>query len=111
MENGKKLNAFVKRLPVDVTEYFQILGEAETKTMRSGMVTLKNGENVGEHSTKSYEEMLVILNGRGEAEINRKERLSIEKGQMVYIPPNTIHNVFNKSDSVLQYIYIVAKAE
>ena len=111
MENGKKLNAFVKSLPVDSTEYFQILGENQTRTMRSGLVTLKSGENVGEHSTKSYEEMLVILNGKGEAEIVGSERIKIKKGQIVYIPPNTTHNVFNNGDSILQYIYIVARAE
>ncbi len=111
MENCKKLNAFVKILPLDSTEYFQILGENQTKTMRSGLVSLKPGENVGEHSTKGYEEMLIILNGKGVAEIIDMERLNIEKGQIVYIPPNTKHNVFNNSNSVLQYIYVVAKAE
>lgn len=111
MENGKELKAFVKSLPVDSTEYFQILGENQTKTMRSGLVTLKPGENVGEHSTKSYEEMLVILDGKGEAEISGSERMKIGKGQIVYIPPKTIHNVYNTCDSVLQYIYVVAKAE
>ncbi|MCX6164691.1 MAG: cupin domain-containing protein, partial [Ignavibacteriae bacterium] len=92
MENSKKLNAFVKSLPIDSTEYFQILGESQTRTMRSGMVTLKSGDNVGEHTTNNYEEMLVILNGKGEVEINKNEKLDIEKGQIVYIPPNTVHN-------------------
>jgi|WetSurMetagenome_2_1015567.scaffolds.fasta_scaffold138011_3 quercetin dioxygenase-like cupin family protein len=111
MENGKKLNAFVKELPVDSIEYFQILGETETQTMRSGLVTLKSGESVGEHTTSNYEEMLVVLSGKGEVEINKGEsRLNIEKGQIAYIPPNTIHNVFNKNDCMLQYIYIVARA-
>lgn len=109
MNNNVELKAFVKSLPVDSTEYFRILGESQTRTMRSGLVTLKPGENVGEHSTKDYEEMLVILNGKGEAEVNNKEKFNIEKGQIVYIPPNTVHNVFNNSDSNLQYIYIVAK--
>jgi len=104
------LNAFVKSLPIDTKDYFQILGETETQTMRSGLVTLKSGESVGEHTTSGYEEMLVILKGKGEAEINNNERLNIKKGQIVYIPPNTIHNIFNKSDSILKYIYIVARA-
>ncbi len=109
MNNNVELKAFVKSLPVNSTEYFKILGESQTRTMRSGMVTLKPGENVGEHSTKDYEEMLVILNGKGEAEVNNKEKFNIEKGQIVYIPPNTVHNIFNTGDSFLQYIYIVAK--
>lgn len=110
MENDKNLQPFVKTLPLESNEYFKILSESETRTMRSGLVTLKPGENVGEHSTNSYEEMLVIINGKGEAEINKGVvKMSIEKGQIVYIPPNTIHNIFNNGESILQYIYIVAK--
>jgi quercetin dioxygenase-like cupin family protein len=101
------LKPFVKVLPIESTEYFRVLGESESKNLRSGLVTLKPGENVGEHSTKNYEEILVILNGKGETEINKSERISFEKNMIVYIPPDTIHNVFNNGDSALQYIYIV----
>jgi mannose-6-phosphate isomerase-like protein (cupin superfamily) len=78
--------------------------------MRSGLVTLKAGENVGEHTTNDYEEILVIIEGKGVAEIVGKDRMDIEKGNIVYIPPKTVHNVFNNGNSLLKYIYIVAKA-
>jgi quercetin dioxygenase-like cupin family protein len=111
MDTNKTHTAFVKKLPEDGESYFQILGTDETISMRSGLVTLKTGKSVGEHTTSGYEEMLVILNGKGEAEINNETKYKIEKGQIAYIPPHTIHNVINNGDEELQYIYIVAKTE
>ncbi|MBI5404135.1 MAG: cupin domain-containing protein [Ignavibacteriae bacterium] len=111
MENKKKIEAFVKNLPVNTESYFQILDSSQTVTMRSGLVTLKKGKSVGEHTTSGNEEMLVILNGKGEVEIKNEEKFSINKGMIAYVPPNTVHNVINNNDEDLQYIYIVAKAE
>jgi mannose-6-phosphate isomerase-like protein (cupin superfamily) len=109
MENEKKLKAFVKILPSEDISYFQILGASETQTMKSGMVTLPIGNSVGEHTTSGNEEMLIILKGKGEVVINNDSNYSIEKGQIAYIPPDTIHNVVNKGEESLQYIYIVSK--
>lgn len=112
MKENSNLLPFIKELPLDSDEYFKILSETETTTMRSGLVTLKKGENVGAHSTNNYEEMLVILSGIGELENNKfKKRLSIKKGDIAYIPPHTVHNVYNIGESILKYIYIVVKAK
>ncbi len=43
MENTTKLEPFVKTLPVGSGDYFKILDESETRSMRSGLVTLKPG--------------------------------------------------------------------
>jgi quercetin dioxygenase-like cupin family protein len=76
------------------------------------MVTLKSGESVGKHSTSDYEEMLIILNGSGTEEISNGESfLKVEKGQIAYIPPGTVHNLTNNNNSSLQYIYVVSKTE
>ena len=107
----KELKPLVINLPENQDSYFKILNETQAVTMRSGLVKLKINENVGEHTTSDYEEMLIILNGKGIVEINGIEPgLEIEKGKVVYIPPHTRHNVFNKGDLELRYIYVVAKA-
>lgn len=111
MNNNKTLKAFVKKLPEEGESYFQILGTDQTFSMRSGLVTLKKGQSVGEHTTSGNEEMLIILCGKGEVEIKNEIKYSIEKGRIAYVPPHTIHNVLNNDDENLQYIYIVAKAE
>ena len=85
-----------------------ILDSTKSVRMRSGFVTLRPGENVGSHNTGQHEELLVILDGSGEVEAQDLGRKSIEKGMVVYIPPNNQHNVYCAGSSPLEYIYIVA---
>jgi mannose-6-phosphate isomerase-like protein (cupin superfamily) len=40
-------------------------GPPETVTMKSGLVILEPGQTVGRHSTRTHEELLVILEGKG----------------------------------------------
>jgi mannose-6-phosphate isomerase-like protein (cupin superfamily) len=78
--------------------------------MRSGLVTLQSGGNVGEHSTKDHEEMLVILEGTGAVEAEGCGRRPVRAGQVVFIPPRTTHNVYNTDSAPLRYVYIAARA-
>jgi len=96
---------------LDSGEYQSLLrGEPKTCGMRSGRVFLKPGEDCGEHSTGQKEELLVFLSGSGQAEIEG-ELLDVGAGKVVYIPPETTHNIKNNSDTqALSYIYCVAPA-
>jgi putative monooxygenase len=76
--------------------------------MRSGRVSLKPGEDVGEHSTGNHEEIVIVLEGRGVACAPDREPLPLEAGQAVYVPPHTTHNMKNLDAPVFQYIYVVA---
>jgi quercetin dioxygenase-like cupin family protein len=78
--------------------------------MRSGLVTLAPGKDVGTHSTEDYEEMIIILEGQGELEAEGAGRRAIGAGQVAYNPPDTRHNVINTGDGPLRYIYVVSKA-
>jgi quercetin dioxygenase-like cupin family protein len=107
--NDKK-KPFVRTLPTDQSEYYEILGKSNAVSMHSGLVTLEPGKDVGKHSTESYEELIVVLDGEGEIEADGVGRTKIQKGQIAYNPPQTEHNLFNTSSRPLRYIYIVAKA-
>jgi len=100
----------ILNLPLDKSDYFEILGDSNAVKMRSGLVTLKAGEEVGVHETEDYEELIVVLNGIGEVETDAVGRRSIQYGQVAYNPPNTRHNVRNTGSEPLRYIYIVSKA-
>jgi len=104
------LKPLVIDLPLDRDDYFQILNKEKAMTMRSGLVALKPGEDVGSHNTEDYEECIIILEGQGEIETEGLGRRSIRQGQVAYNPPQTQHNVINTSDGILRYIYLVAKA-
>ena len=85
-----------------------ILDSTKSVQMRSGLVTLRLGENVGSHNTGEREELLVILDGHGEVETQGLGKERISKGMVAYIPPNNQHNVYCTGSSSLKYIYIVA---
>ncbi|NOY05554.1 MAG: cupin domain-containing protein [Chlorobi bacterium] len=86
-------------------------GPPESLTMRSGLVTLAPGESAGEHSTESFEELVVVFRGRGEMRIKDGAILSIGPERLAYCPPNTTHDVVNTGTSKLQYLYVVAEGE
>ena len=94
----------------DQTEYQRLLpGAPATYGMKSGRVYLEPGAECGQHSTKENEEQLVFLKGEGSATI-AEETMPVGKGKIVYIPPETLHNIKNTGSKPLIYIFCVAPA-
>jgi len=83
-------------------------GEPQTSGMRGGSVKLKPGESVGWHSTSANEEALVILHGRGVANIEGHPDVPLTEKMLAYIPPATRHNVTNDGTQILEYVWLVA---
>ena len=100
------IEAFVKDL-ADSTEYQSLFKPPKTCQMHAGRVYLKPGDECGEHSTNDREEMLVFLSGRGQAIIGDNKALEVGQGKILYIPPQTLHNIKNTSDKPLSYIFCV----
>ena len=97
-------------LPENSTDYFQILSPPTTVTIRSGLVTLLPGKNVGRHPTGDFEEVVIPLEGEGEMDVTGKGKTKFHYGQVLYAPPGTEHDVLNTGKKVLRYIYLVAQA-
>lgn len=85
--------------------------DSGTCGIKAGHVILKKGEDIGEHSTNDMEEALVILKGRGRLIINREDCLDFEDNAVLYVPPQTIHNVKNTGSENLEYIFITSNAK
>ena len=83
-------------------------GAPQTGGMKSGRVYLLPGQDCGAHSTEENEEMLVFLSGRGQAVTSNGKTLEVGKGKIIYIPPQTVHNIINNSDEPLCYVYCAA---
>jgi len=98
----------VLSLPQEEIPYFEVLKPPRSTVLRSGLVTLRRGCDVGVHSTNGHEEILVVQGGRGEVEMKGHGRRPIREGQVVFIPKGTEHNVFNTGSESLRYLYIVA---
>ncbi|MFA5388541.1 MAG: cupin domain-containing protein [Candidatus Omnitrophota bacterium] len=85
--------------------------DSGTSGIKAGHVILKPGEEIGEHSTNEFEEALVILNGSGRVNIDKKDTAEIEKDMVLYIPPYTLHDVKNTGQGALEYVFITSYAE
>ncbi len=106
----QKRPPFVMSLPLESNDYHEILTRDNAVKMRSGFVTLKPGQSVGEHSTEDYEELVIVLQGNGEIETEGVGKRPISAGDVAYNPPQTKHNVHNTGAQEMRYIYVVSKA-
>jgi len=86
-----------------------LTGPPQTAGMRSGRVVLKPGQEMHRHSTKGNEEILVFLQGKARVVLGQ-EPLALEAGQVLYVPPQTEHEVHNDGTEELRYIFTVAPA-
>ncbi len=101
--------ARVIKLELGGKDYLPILrGAPESHGMRSGLVELAPGRNVGKHSTHDNEELLIVLAGRGEMRFGNGTSLPVEAGYALYCPPRTEHDVFNTGSEPLRYVYVVS---
>ena len=91
-------------------EKFQRLlaGAPDTAGMKSGHVTLKPGESIGEHTTEAREETIIILEGQAEFYCEGKLLFNAQEKFILYVPPHTTHDIKNNGDNLLRYVYIVA---
>jgi mannose-6-phosphate isomerase-like protein (cupin superfamily) len=102
-----KLPVLVKLTQTD--EYQRLLeGSPSTSGIKSGCVTLKHKESVGEHITGGKEEVIIILEGEADVYVEGALKFKAGKDSLVYIPPETSHDIKNSRSQNLRYIYITA---
>jgi quercetin dioxygenase-like cupin family protein len=100
----------VVELGADVSDYQKVLsGPPQTVSMESGLVILAPSKSVGKHSTKSYEEAVIVFAGTGEMRITGGQTLKLKPNVVAYCPPLTEHDVVNTGQEPLRYLYVVAK--
>jgi quercetin dioxygenase-like cupin family protein len=85
-------------------------GPPGTVTFRSGYMVLAPKRSVGKHSTRGYEEALIVLYGSAELRITGGSIYHLGPYTVGYCPPHTEHNVVNVGPDTLRYIWLVAKA-
>ena len=101
---------FVVHLSDSTSDYQQVFaGPPQTSSMHSGLVVIAPTKSVGKHSTKSYEEAIVVLSGIGEFKITGGPTLQLSPNSVLYCPPNKEHDVVNTGTTPLRYLYIAGK--
>ncbi|HRZ13909.1 MAG TPA: cupin domain-containing protein [Candidatus Omnitrophota bacterium] len=106
-------NQTPQRVKIEGTARFQRLlaGAPETCGMKSGAVILQPGESVGEHVTRAREEAIIILEGRAEVFVAGKPVFTSGPEELVYIPPETAHDIRNSGTVPLRYVYVVVPGQ
>ncbi len=97
--------------PGDQPYVLLLKGPPETKSFRSGLVTLAPGKSIGVHNSGVNEEMLVPLEGEGELRFSDSPPIAVKPGLITYAPARTEHDVVNTGTTQLRYIFITARAE
>jgi quercetin dioxygenase-like cupin family protein len=87
-----------------------LVSRSDSHQLRSGYVVLEPGKEVGEHKTEGGEELIVILDGEAEV-ISDGHPEAVEAPCVVLIPAHTVHNVKNRSETFLKYVYVVVAAD
>jgi mannose-6-phosphate isomerase-like protein (cupin superfamily) len=101
----------IVNLNMNADTYQEVLGgPPRSVSMESGLVTLPPSKAGEKHSTKKYEEVLVIFSGSGEMRISGKPALKLKPHVVAYCPPMTEHYVISTGKEPLKYLYVAAKA-
>jgi len=103
----KNIRPFVKKLN-GRRQFKRIFGNSgKRKGLSSGFVILKKGCLVGVHNTAKKEEILIVLYGKVQVSI-AGEHFTLKDKMVLYIPPNTLHNVKNIGAGLSKYLYVTA---
>jgi len=109
MAKSIKMRVFCTQLK-SKKRFIRLLGDSsKTVGLRSGLVTLKPQESVGEHKTSKKEEALIVLKGNATVCYGKNKQIKASQGSFVYIPPETRHNVKNSGNKILQYVYVTSQ--
>jgi len=81
------------------------LTHKEVKGLAIGMVIIPPGSKSNKHKHEKSEEYWIIVDGRGEIEING-EKAKLEPGIIVHAPPGATHQLFNTGEEPLKAYYI-----
>ncbi len=87
--------------------YESLVKPPVSKRIKSGKVTLKAGEEVGQHVTENKEEIIIVLRGSVTL-VKGTESIPLKTGDAHFVPEGTVHNVINKSTDEAVYVYVVS---
>ena len=91
------------------------IGPRRRRGLRSRVVVLRTGGVMEWHSTRTREELLLVLMGRlqleARASSGRMRTLTLTSGEYAVIPSQTWHRLRNRSRARARYLYVTALAK
>ncbi len=77
----------------------------------AGVVTLEPGKGHDRHNHPGVEEILYVLEGKGEQMVETtagKDRREVGPGTLIHIPPDVYHSTVNSGDGPMRILAIYA---
>lgn len=84
-----------------------LVSRSDSSQVHSGYVILEPGKEVWEHTTEGEEELIVMFEGKAEVVLSGHAE-AVEAPCVVLVPAHTVHNVRNKSKTLLKYVYVLS---
>jgi quercetin dioxygenase-like cupin family protein len=84
-----------------------LLKPPRSQKLKSGLVILAPGADVGEHVTSAREELITVLDGTAEITVANEAPQTVPANHVAFIPAEQKHNVKNIGTDSLRYIYTV----
>jgi len=83
--------------------------EFEADGFGGGKKSLAPGDKMEEHSSGNYREIVFCLEGVLTVIKQGVEPVTLNSGEMTYIPPDTKHEIKNQSDKPAVYLFVFAR--
>lgn len=96
------IQASINRVELDKMEF-------EADGFGGGKKLLAPGDSVDEHSSGNYREIIYCLDGMLTVFQQGSELVTLNSGEMIYIPPDTKHEIKNQSDKPAEYFFVFSK--
>ena len=85
-----------------------LIKQPTSKVLRAGRVILAPREDVGEHSTKNCEEMIIVIHGTATL-ILEGLTAQVKQGDTYFINAGVKHNIRNKTTDIVEYVYVMGQ--
>jgi quercetin dioxygenase-like cupin family protein len=87
-----------------------LVSRSDSLQLHSGYVVLEPDKEVGEHTTEDGEELIVMVEGKAEI-VSDGRAEKVDSPSVVLVPAHTVHNVRNRSKTLLRYVYVVVATD
>lgn len=93
-------NVNIKNLAKENTNFRKVIYTG--KNSQLVLMCIPQKGDIGNEVHETIDQILVFMDGEGEAVINNSERQKVEKNSVVFVPAGTWHNFINTGDEDLK---------
>lgn len=102
-------NVDIKKLTKENSNFREVVHTG--KYSQLVLMSIPVGEEIGNEVHNETDQLLVFVDGEGEAILNNTEKQKVEEHSVVFVPAGTWHNIVNTGDEDLKLFTVYAPPE